>query len=302
MFKKRKEEQKQLVITSLTYMRLLSDVAALEDALEQYRPLEQSETGSFFAWLLETVKTEATNDHRQRVSEDLRAKKKVAKEMLAAFEKTTPKKQLALAKEPEKLKAYINKKLFKKDASGAERIRFALAFMVAPSYQYQLSKESLVPVSQVLFDDGARMGELYGLLQENYLAVCKRSPVEDLAVYREIKQIFTSIFSAMPCYVLETVTLGGKLRSRSKETLMALSLEEEKTYLAMQLTLVETLKTSLEKDALAMLADAVLKRIGDLRADAEYEWIVERQNERACRERIEGYGRAIERLNAILAD
>ena len=70
----------------------------------------------------------------------------------------------------------------------------------------------------------------------------------------------------------------------------------------MQLTLVETLKTSLEKEALAMLADAVLKRIGDLRADAEYEWIVERQNERACRERIEGYGRAIERLNAILAD
>jgi hypothetical protein len=62
------------------------------------------------------VKTEATNDHRQRVSEDLRAKKKVAQEMLAAFEKATPKKQLALAKEPEKLKAYINKKLFKKDA------------------------------------------------------------------------------------------------------------------------------------------------------------------------------------------
>lgn len=301
MLKMRREGQKQLVMTNLTYMRLLSDVAALDAALERNRPLEQAETGNFFAWLLGAVKTEAANVRRQMVSEDLSAKKGIADEALAEFERSTPKKQLDLAKDPERLKAYINKKLFKKDVSGAERIRFALTFMAAPGYQYQLPKESLAPISQMLFDDAARMGELYGLLQENYIAVCKHSLADDLAVCREIKQVF-AFLSAMPCYVLELVTPGVKLRSCTRETLTALSLEEEKTYLAMQLTLVQALKPSLDGEELSLLVDAVLKRIGDLRADAEYEWIVERRDERSSRERIDGYDRAVERLNVILGD
>lgn len=299
MFNRHREKQKQLVMTNLTYMRLLSDAAALDSALERNRPIEHGKTDNFFSWLFEAVRTEAANVRRQMVSEDLGVKKAKAEEALAEFERTTPEKHLALARSPEKLGAYINKKLFKNDESGAERIRFALAFMAAPGCQYQLPEESLVPISQLLFDDGTRMGELYGMLQDNYIAVCKRSLADDLAVCREIKQVF-AFFSVMPSYVLELVTPGIKLRTGTRETFMSLSLDEEKTYLAMQLTIVEALKPSLGGEEMALLVDAVLKRIGDLRADAEYEWIVERHDERSSRERIDSYDRALERLNAIL--
>lgn len=281
----KKEKTISLAMDNLTYCRMHADALAIEAELADNQPLsvDGEKTGAK-GWINRFV-TEVKNGLRRQVSNDLTADKKQAADALTAFERVHAPAELSLSHSPEKLRTYMDKQIFKRDAYGLKKAQFALAFLIADEHVYLRPAESLAAVSEMLFDDMTYMDTLYEDFLANYRSLYKATVLEEVGCALFGTKAVKAFFSFA--------------RGHARVELNALSLNEVHTTLAMELTLIQSIKGAMPEDKLKDFMDKFLKHVGDLRADAEYQWLVEKLDVPACKEKIARYDRCIARLGEI---
>ena len=301
--KRKKEKIRQLVIDNLTLCRLEGDRLAIEAQIRDNQPKSApSPEGSVLKRFFESVKNEIGNSIKRINVQELSSRRDKAEKAISEFRATHNERDLVLASNPEKLREYINEKLFKKDTDGQERLAFALMFAIDERERtYQCPEESLSVVSEILFDDYKLLGKLYKSFGRNYSGIRKRSlaDIEDgLALGAEICSGFIrSIISFDVGGVLSCVT-----RVRRKGAINASLTEftpgELSVTFAFRLTLIESATD--DESVRKRTVDELLEKIDNVRADAEYRWYVEGIDIAECREKIETCDLTLERLGKIL--
>lgn len=309
MTKRRKQRIRETVMTSLAFARMQADLYAIEAAIRDnaIKAAEESEsdTGaektpiSVVRKFWSTLKTEINNSLKKISAPELEAKKGRAQAALTAFKEAHAEKDLALGNDPEALKEYIDKHLFKRDSDGRDRLTFALMYAIDDKHGYECPEESLEVVSEILFGNHKRLGVLYSQFRRNFVALNRICPSEF-----ERGLLLGSLASGSPitAVVSGTVALmyyivGG---ARAKASYDKLSAVEAYTSLAFGLTLIEATKDNVSADTLKAMVDEQLGHISSIRADAQYVWTVEGERISECRDKIEACDRAYTRLNEIL--
>ena len=117
----KQENLKNIAIANLTYCRLKADLAAVEMEIAGNQPIANEAEGNFFLATLKRLGIGVKNELRKTTLEDLEKDKALVQAELTRFEEEHPKKELSLANDPAALKAFLKKKLLKKDAYGLEK-------------------------------------------------------------------------------------------------------------------------------------------------------------------------------------
>ncbi|MBQ8319355.1 MAG: hypothetical protein IJX81_00570 [Clostridia bacterium] len=278
----------------LTYIRLQGDVYAIEAAMVDNRPeaapMEEEGKG-VLKKLWNMISREVKNEVRKSAVQELTGDRQAALSALSEFESGLSAKELAFAKEPLRLKKFLEKKLFKKDEYGVKRVGFALAFMIEDGGEYRFAEESLQVVSELLFDDPNKMEGLGGALYRNYAALGGENAGEDGAVYQSV---------VAPVWLVETVELLSTLVGEKERSLKKLSGGELSTLLAARLTVLSELSGKMPEEKFKTVVDEYLRYVGDLRADAEYRWFVERTDAALSQAKIRLCDLCLNRLGKIL--
>lgn len=260
---KKQDHIKGIAVANLTYCRLNADLAAVELELTNSQPVQETTSAHWWKKMLQIVRNAMDNELRKKTSEDLLKEKSKAEAELARFESEHDFKKLSLSERPAKLKSFLNKKLFKKDRYGLNKIRFALALILDDRYGYQRPEQSLQIVSDILFDDPKYIQGLYDALYKNFEAL--HTPllptVDDL--------LFAIIPSTMNVSI--QAWLNKRKQRRFQTTVQRLSYDQIGAVLAIKLTVAQTAKPLLPQSEWEILIDSTLKEIADIRADAEYE-------------------------------
>jgi hypothetical protein len=149
---RKQDKMKRLCAASLTYFRLKADLAAIELELADNAPLLQTTEGNFLKKIWKKATTGIHNELRKKTTETLEKERAVVETELAKFESQHTEKTLLYSNNPEALKAFINKSLFRKDKDGLKRLRFAISLILDDRYSYQRPILSLQPLSDILFD------------------------------------------------------------------------------------------------------------------------------------------------------
>lgn len=303
----RKMRKKQMIretaIKNLTYIRLKSDLAAIEKEMADNEPVQKENTKNIITKVISAVATEVANGIRRKNTIDLSVEKERALANLSAFEKKVSQKELELSGDIKKFKTFIDKKLFKGDKYDMNRKQFALSFILGSANDYLRSEESLKDVSAVLFDDEGYMSELYKTFENNFYGIQKKA-VDERGLGTIIGMGIWSLcsWSIIPIGIGGMVALIRSLDRRQKmeKAFENLSKDELHAYIAMKLTLVESSRHTMPEREWKELIDGTLKYIGNLRGDAEYEWLIERLNAPTNKEKIELSNLAVERLSKII--
>ena len=302
MRKQKKQEQiKRLAYWHLTHRRLQADLAAVEAEIQANAPIEEEVAGNAFAKVISGLKKDVQNERRRRTVQELTAQRKAAVEALAAFEDRRTKKELAFSEDDKRLKALMEKVLFKGEDGEVARLQFALAFAVSDGREYQRPKQSLKDASLFLFNDEERLGKAYSAFEENFAYIHK-----DVDMAEGLPKGWAGVLSAlaasmMPFGVVGAAAILNKKRkqARLRKEVKKLSGFEANTFLAMQLTLIGLAK-EIGEERRKNLVDQLLKQIGDLRADAEYEWLVEKMDAPECKRKLSVYDSCVQRLASLL--
>ncbi len=255
---------KKIIADNLTYCRLRADIAAIELEIAENTPLPQTDEGSFFKKAFHKAKVSVHNGLRKLTVDELEKEAFAAKAELKRFESEHTQKQLALAKSPEKLGAFIHKKAFKKDKYGLNKNTLALAIIMDDRYAYQRPEQSLQIVSDILFNDPAYMQGLYDALCENF----KRVQGDVLPSVDELFFPIPSLGSTGLKSLLNRVK-----KKRFKASLEKLSTSQVGALFAAKLTTIQKAKAVMPTDEWDDLADDTLKLIQNVRADAEYKFV-----------------------------
>ncbi len=292
MRKQKQNKWQKIVAINLAHYRLQGDVYALSAEIDENKPLENSvKAEGVFERVWGILTTGVRNEFRRNVAVGLQEELDGAKKVLAAFEARNE-KLLKYGESEEKFKKLIEKKLFKKDKYGLERMRYALAFIVRDENEYCRAEESLQVVSELLFQSPMAMGELREAFLENYRKLIdekKSVELEDFlpAWAREMLGIFT--------------VLGGA--SEKKRSTQQAATETENQFaaaLSFELTVLGEGMKSLPEQTLKEELDEFLKRLSNYRADAEYRWLVERGLRETSGAKILVCNRSVERLSELL--
>lgn len=286
MRKNKKQKALYNVVNNLTYCRLKADLWAVESELAESQPLVASTEAEGIKKYFNRLLIEVKNQLRRQTVQDLSVEKEQALTVLNEFERVHGAKELSLSQDPDALKTYINKTIFKKDKYGLEKCQFALAFMIEGNRVYICPEESLAVVSEIVFDDPTFMGLLYEDFERNYNSLLGRTVIEEIGCALFGTRLVKAFFN-----------FARSQRYLDGETL---SLGEVHTVLAIKLTLLQAMKGTLPEDELKDMTDELLQDIGNLRADAEYQWLVERSAADVCKEKISRYDQAIARIGEIL--
>lgn len=266
---RKEDKMKRLCAASLTYFRLKADLAAIELELADNAPLLQTTEGNFLKKIWKKATTGIHNELRKKTTETLEKERAVVERELAKFESQHTEKTLLYSNNPEALKAFINKSLFRKDKDGLKRLRFAISLILDDRYSYQRPILSLQPLSDILFDDAIYMQSLYDTLDENFKYV-----------RRDFSLSLDELISFIPS--LGNVSLQCLInRSQQREftkNLGKLSADQVGTLLAIKLTIAEKAKPLLTDEAWKELIDETLQFIGDIRADEEYKKVFTEQD------------------------
>ncbi len=304
---KRKQKIRNLINTNLAYLRLQEDLWAIEQEMGENQPLERNEEQNPIKKFFKDMLVDFKNTQRRLSMEALTEQRKVALEQIVAFENSHKAKELTLSKDVEKLKKYINRKLLKKDKYGMERMRFAITFMMDGEYAYQRPMESLRIVSAVLFEELMRMEDLHKKFCEHFAAIqqkfgsdLERGIMLGVNLMSLLPPSFPStLVSAGLTGAWALIRYGGKQR-RLQEAFSNLSQNEAHALFAMELTVIEESRGFLPDREWRELLDRYLNEVSRLRADAEYEWLVEQMDAPLCKEKIEVCDLCIERLARLL--
>ena len=298
MTKKGLEKKKKLIAEALQYRCLRADIEAANAAIAENQPLQVNREAPIFKRLVGELIAQFENAPRAQMLEMLEKKKAEAEKALASF--AGSKKAIELSNNPEALCKLMDKSIFKKDKNGGKRIGFALAFMLTASEAYQYPQACLASASELLFGNTEYMGELRLQLQKNYRSITAQEETQVQSVVRIFYDVLSDVREAMPSWAIDLFTLRGKLRfTHGKRRAESLLEQNENAFLAMQLTVLSEIKNGVDSAEWSVLADGLLKEIGNLRADAEYIWVIEGQERENCKARIAVYDRAVARLATI---
>ena len=304
IFGKRKREKiRQNIIDNLTYCRLQGDLLAIEAAIRDNAPSETRTEGGLVRRFISGIFNELNNAARTFNVRELSADKEKARNALAAFRAAHRESDLKISEDLESFKKYINKHLFKNDKDGSGRLAFALVFAIDERNQsYRFPEESLEVVSEILFDDNARLGQLYNAYKNNFEKI-QKPIVGDFERGFGLGSSLGGILvrSMLPLGVTVFATVAGHYINKkiAHEAFKTMSPGETNSTLAFRLTLIEKMPDLTEKKKKEMI-DELLSDIGNIRADAEYKWYVENDNIPECREKIETCDLALARLAKIL--
>ena len=300
---KRMAKAKALVVKNLTYIRLKNDLAVIENEMNNNQPVEKENGGNVITKFFNGIVTELSNTARRKSVVDLSVEKKMALDNLTAFERENNVKELELASDVEKLKKYMNKELFKKDAYGIQKIQFALSLMLDNSREYVRKEESLQAISAILFNDEGYMNILFKLFEQNYYGIQKKA-VDELQTGMLLGVGVWSLVvgSWLPVGIGGIATIINHLihRNEMKKKFQSLSKDELQAFLAMKLTVIETTRKNMPESARKDLIDDLLKYVSNLRGDAEYEWLIEKLDAPANKEKIELCNLTVDRLSRVI--
>lgn len=302
--KHRKEKIRQNITDNLTLCRLQGDLLAVEAAIRDHAPRSAPmDDQNCVRRFINGILNEITNAAKSISVRDLDAEREMAKEAIKSFLATHNEKELALAKNTDELRRYIDKKLFKNDKDGIGRLSFALVFAIDERNQeYRFPKESLEVVSEVLFDDPKRLGKIYALYKNNYEKLQKPFGSDFESGFGLGTSLGGALaLSLLPASVTGVVSLISYVINKkvASDAFANMSPRETSATLAFRLTIIEAAENISEKKLKEMI-DALLEDIGNIRSDAEYKWYVEGDGIPECRERIETCELALARLGKIV--
>ena len=301
IFNKRKKEKiKQNILDNLTLCRLKGDLLAVEASIRDNAPKsEPEEEGGTFKRIFNGIINEINNAARTINTRELSTDKEKAKTAVNAFRAKYSENELRLSEDIEAFKKYIDKQLFKKDRDGLGRISFALMFALDDKgHEYQYPEESLEFVSEIIFDDHKRLGDLYARFKNNYISLDASTRSE----LKGVRKLFSTIaLSLSPMRISGVSTFSNYVLNKLglRDALKSMTPGEAGTTLAFYLTLLEEIikaDESKKKEAV----DELLGKIDNIRADAEYKWFVEGDSIPDCQKKIEICDLAIARLGKIL--
>ena len=261
---KRQEKIKNTIIANLTYYRLKTDLAAVDAELAENLPLASTSDLGFLRNLISKAQTMLTNELRKKTTDELKKDKAAAEYEIARFSEKHNVKKLKLSDNPATLKKLINKKLFKNDTYGLNKIQFALSLVLDDSYTYQRPSQSLLAVSDILFDDSLYIQNLYDTLCKNFKYL-----------HNDVIPSIDELLSLLPTLGNNSLqSLINRHRQRKfKADVEKFSHNQIRAMLTVKLTLIEKAKGLLSREAWENYMDEVLHFISDVRADAEYKMV-----------------------------
>ena len=297
--KRKKEKIRQNIIDNLTLARLEGDLLAVEAAIRDNAPKVQSEEGGPVRRFLNTVINDIGNTVRRYNTQELSVDKENAQSALREYRARFNPKELKLADDQDEFRRYIKKHLFKKDRDGMERISFALIFAIDEKNQeYQCPEESLEVVSEILFEDPKRLGRLYSRYRKNFEAIYKPWPSEADGCQSLGRALAIALMPICVTGVFAAVSYALHKRATA-EAFKEMTPGETNASLAFYLTLIEEMDDATQAKKKEMI-DELLKKLDNIRSDAEYRWYAEGENAPECRRRIEVCDLALARLGKIL--
>ena len=300
---KKLAKAKKIVVNNLTYLRLKTDLEAVEREMNENQPVEKEQSGGLITKIISGIATEISNNVRRKNTVELSVEKKIALDNLALFEAAVDSKELELSVDLEKFKKYIDKELFRKDTHGIKRLQFALSFMLDDYFEYLRKEESLQAISKLLFDDEGYMNILYMLFEQNYYGIQKKATSEiDKGMLLGVGVWSLVSGSWLPIGIGGIASLVTNIlhRKEMKEKFQKLSKDELQAFLAMKLTIIEATRKTMKAEARKELVDDLLKYVSNLRGDAEYEWLIEKIDAPSNKEKIEICNLTIDRLSKVV--
>ena len=301
--RKTNKKAERLLAKNLTYLRLQGDLYAVEAELAELKSTESGAQGQtdIFQRFFSLIKEELKNGLIRQNAEELERDKQRATQAIETFETTYGKKAYALAKNPEKLKKFIEK-TYKKD-DGLGRVRFALAFASDATGEYVRPSESMQVVSEALFDDPARMATLCSALRANFNAIREKSIVDiQTGWIKDLGALSVLMLSDIAMSVTGVLSLMQFVKNKKKidKAFKEITPDELSALLALKLTSLEAVKGTIAETQWKEAVDDLLRHIDGIRADAEYGWLVENEEGQENKEHIALCDRCIHRLAQIL--
>ena len=299
--KRRRERIKQNITDNLTLCRLEGDLLAVEAAIRDNAPRTSPEEGGPIKRFINNVINDLNNSVRRFNTQELSVDRAKAQNALKAFRSEHSTKDFEISEDVEGFRKYIDKHLFKKDNDGVARLCYALIFALEDKErEYQCPEESLEVVSEILFNDPKRLGILYSRYRKNYEALYKNQPNE-FEIGLNLGSGLGSLLalSVLPVCVTGLVTLISYARNKraAAQAFKNLSPSETNATLAFYLTLIEEIS---DEEKRREMIDELLKKVDNIRADAEYKWYVEGEDIPDCKTKIEACELTLKRLGHIL--
>lgn len=301
--KRKKEKIKQNIIDNLTLCRLEGDLLAVEAAIRDHSPKITPESDGRIRHFINEIITKISNRIKKINTQELSVKKEKAQNALWDFRSAHSADDFKISKDADEFRKYIDRMLFKKDPDGIQKLSFALIFAIDEnSREYQYPEESLEVISEILFDDCKRLGRLYKRYKNNFEKTHHSLP-GDFEAGLNLGSGLGSVLalSVLPVCVTGLITLVNYVRKK-KETNIAfknLSASETNATFAFYLTLIEEFVNG-DQEKLKEMTDELLKKLDNVRADAEYKWFVEGVNIPDCKKKIEVCDLTLARLGDIL--
>ena len=304
MGKKKQAKIKALVLKNLTYIYLKANVDAIEKEMSENEPVQIDNSRNIITKVISTIATEVANGIRRKNTLELSNEKTTALETLKAFEASVSEKDLALSKDIEKLKAFINKKMFKKDKDNLLRMQFALSFAFSVAGKSDRWEDGLEVVSNILFEDDGYIYELYNKFENNFYGIQKKA-IDEMGygmILGSIGAWSLNLWSLIPIGIGGLATLAQHIAHKRelKKAFDSLSKNELHAYLAMKLTVIEAGREKMAEEDWKNLVDETLKYISNLRSDAEYEWLIEKLDADTNKAKIELCNLTIDRISKIV--
>ncbi len=303
--KKRAQKARVAIMKNLTYIRLKTDVAVIEQEMEDNQPVQKENGKNIFQRVISSITTEVANNIRRQATQDLSGEKKIALENLQNFEKAIDLKELALSSDLNKFKAYVKKELFPKDKYNLQKNQFALSLILTDKNAYLRADDSLRVISDILFDDETYMQELYAKFSDNFFKIQKIDNPEKkliIPVFSLSSFLFGPFDALFHSGIMGIASLirYSKNKKIMKEELSNLKPSELQAGLALKLTQIEVSRSIMPKTDWKNLIDDLLRYVSNFRSDAEYEWLIENLDANANMEKIEVLNLTIKRLSRIV--
>lgn len=301
--KRRKEKIKQNIIDNLTLCRLEGDLLAIEATIREHSPKTTPESSGPIRHFINEIITKICNKIKRINTQELSVKKEKARNALWEFRSSHSADDFKISQDADAFRRYIDKMLFKKDRDGIEKLSFALIFAIdGMSREYQCPEESLEVVSEILFDDCKRLGILYDRYKNNFEKTHSACPSEFEAGLNIGSGLGSALaLSVLPVCVTGLITFVSYVRKKreAKIAFKNLSASETNATFAFYLTIIEEFVNG-DQDKLKEMLDELLKKLDNIRADAEYKWYVEGVNIPDCKRKIEVCDLSLKRLSEIL--
>ncbi|RIA66530.1 hypothetical protein EI71_01579 [Anaeroplasma bactoclasticum] len=203
---------------SLEYYRLKKDLEIIEERIRDNAPIDTNDEKNK---LNKVWQDKVVNTIRKKNTNSLSEEKKKYMDQMDLFLNNNGN---GYDKCEEELVSLVNE-FFKNDASGEARIIFGIKLALNSEYKFFDEKTSLEKVSNLLFDNLTKLGEVLEELKKNYYAINKKKLNEfDKNVWKGLGIVLVSSLALGPIG-----TLASTWNKDVKEALNELTYAGEKT-------------------------------------------------------------------------